>query len=97
MIKNYFKIALRNIWANKAFSFINIVGLAVSMSFGLLIILIMKEQYSFDRFHSDAERIYRINTRALRISGEREQYASVLLATTAVLKENYSFTEELFA
>jgi len=95
MIKNYIKIAIRNIWANKTFSFINIVGLSVSMSLGLLIILIVKEQYSFDRFHKDADRIYRVDTRALRVGGGSEDYASVPLPLATVLKENYSFTEDI--
>lgn len=45
MLKNYFKIALRNIRRNKTFSAINIIGLPVSISAGLLIILIIKEIY----------------------------------------------------
>ena len=95
MIKNYIKIAIRNIWANKTFSFINIVGLSVSMSLGLLIILIVKEQYSFDNFHKDADRIYRVDTRALRVGGGSEDYATVPTPLATVLKENYSFTEDI--
>ena len=95
MIRNYFIIALRNIWRNKTFSAINIIGLAVSMSLGLLIILIIRGQYQFDNFHSDAERIYRVNTTAQRVSGETENYASVPLALATLLKGNYSFSEEV--
>ena len=95
MIKNYIKIAIRNIWTNKTFSFINIVGLSVSMSLGLLIILIVKEQYSFDCFHKDADRIYRVDTRALRVGGGSEDYATVPMPLATVLKENYSFTEDI--
>ncbi len=95
MLKNYFKIAIRNIWRNKTFSLINIIGLSVSMSLGLLIILIIREQYSFDKFHDDTERIYRVNTNSLRTDGGSEQYASTALPLATVLKENYSFTEEV--
>ena len=95
MFKSYIKVALRNIWKSKAFSFINIVGLSVSMSLGLLIILIVKEQYSFDRFHSDADRIYRVNTKSLRVGGGTEDYASVPLPVAAELKDKYSFSEEI--
>src|SRR6188474_2468735 len=95
MIKNYIKIAIRNIWANKTFSFINIAGLSVSMSLGLLIILIVKEQSSFDGFHNDVDRIYRVDTKALRVGGGSEDYASVSLTLATVLKNNYSFTEEI--
>jgi len=95
MIKNYIKIALRNIWANKTFSFINIVGLSVSMSLGLLIILMVGEQYSFDRFHKDEDRIYRVNTKALRVGGGSENYASTPLPLANVLMESYSFAEDV--
>lgn len=95
MIKNYLIIALRNIRRNKTFSAINIIGLAISMSLGLLIILIIKEQFEFDNFHKDADRIYRVNTSALRVNGETENYASVPLALAEVLKDNYSFTESV--
>lgn len=63
MIKNYITIAWRNLLRNKSFSIINIAGLAFSMSVCLLIILIIKDQYSYDSFHPNKERIYRIHTR----------------------------------
>ncbi|MCB0649488.1 MAG: ABC transporter permease [Saprospiraceae bacterium] len=63
MIKNYITIAWRNLLRNKSFSIINIVGLAFSMSVCLLIILIIRDQYSYDDFHQNKERIYRIQTR----------------------------------
>jgi putative ABC transport system permease protein len=66
MFKNYFKTAWRNLLKNKTFSFINIIGLAISMSACLLIILIIADQKSYDRFHSNKERIYRINTVGVR-------------------------------
>ncbi len=95
MFKNYFNIALRNIWRNKTFSLINIIGLSVSMSLGLLIILIIKGQYSFDLFHNSAERIYRVNTNAIRTDGGNEPYATAPLPLAAVLKEGYSFAEDV--
>jgi putative ABC transport system permease protein len=60
MIKNYFKTAIRNLIKNKTFSFINIIGLAVSMSVCLLIINIIAEQNSYDKFHAKKDRVYRI-------------------------------------
>lgn len=62
MLKNYFNTALRNLLKNKTFSFINIVGLAISMSACLLGILIIADQKSYDSFHANKDRIYRINT-----------------------------------
>lgn len=62
MFKNYFKTAIRSLAKNKAFSLINIIGLAVSMAVCLLIINIIAEQKSYDAFHSKKERIYRVMT-----------------------------------
>jgi len=60
MLKNYFKIALRNIQRNKIFSFINIFGLAVGMACSLLIFLFVKDELSYDRFNKDSANIYRV-------------------------------------
>lgn len=53
MFNSILKTALRNIIRNKAFSGINLIGLSVSMSLAMLIILIVKEQMIFDNFHQD--------------------------------------------
>jgi putative ABC transport system permease protein len=63
MIGSYFKTSRRNLVRNKLFSFINIVGLAVSMSVGLLVIAIVNDLYSYDDFHEKKNRIYRVITR----------------------------------
>lgn len=60
MFKNYFKIALRNLQRNKIFSFINIVGLALGLACAMLIILYVKDEVSYDRFHKNVKNIYRI-------------------------------------
>jgi len=59
MIKNYFKIAWRNIWKNKVFSTINIVGLAVGMAAFMVIMMFVSYEKSFDNFHT--KNIYRLN------------------------------------
>jgi putative ABC transport system permease protein len=65
------------------------------MSLGMLIILIVKEQLTFDNFHKDGDRIYRINTRALRVEGGSEPYASAPFPIGRALKEDYTFTENV--
>ncbi|MEO8414362.1 MAG: ABC transporter permease [Ginsengibacter sp.] len=60
MFKNYFKIAFRNLWRHKAFSFINIMGLTVGMTACFLIFLYVKFELSYDSFHTKADRIYRV-------------------------------------
>jgi len=64
MIKNYLKIALRNIVKHKGFSFINIVGLAIGVACSILILLFVTHELSYDKFHEKADRIYRIAVRA---------------------------------
>ena len=95
MLKSILTTALRNIIRNKSFSIINLIGLSVSMSLGMLIILIVKEQLTFDNFHQDSDRIYRVNTMALRVDGGREPYASAPLPIGRALKEDYPFTENV--
>jgi putative ABC transport system permease protein len=60
MIKNYIKVALRNLAKNKGFSFINIFGLATGIACSLIIFLFIKDENSYDRFHKDADRVYRV-------------------------------------
>jgi len=95
MLRNILTIALRNIYRNRTFSLINLIGLSVSMSLAMLIIIIVKEQYTFDNFHPDRDRIFRVNTRALRIEGGSEEYASAPLPIGRTLKDEYTFTEEV--
>jgi len=61
MIKNYFKIAVRNLLKNKGFSLINIIGLAVGMTACFLIFIYVKFELSYDTFHEKADQIYRLN------------------------------------
>jgi putative ABC transport system permease protein len=60
MIKHYFKVASRNLARNKIFSFINILGLTIGMGVFLLIFQYVYFEMSYDRFHSNAENIYRL-------------------------------------
>lgn len=60
MLKNYILTALRNLWRNKFFSFINIFGLSLGISCCMLIFLYAKDEISFDHFHQHKENIYRV-------------------------------------
>lgn len=60
MLRNYLKIAFRNLGQNKVYSGINITGLAIGMACCLAIGLYVRDEYSFDRFHRQAKHIYRI-------------------------------------
>ncbi|RTL58783.1 MAG: FtsX-like permease family protein [Sphingobacteriales bacterium] len=58
MIKNFFKVAFRNLLRNKGFSFINISGLAIGMASAVLIMLWIQNETSYDQFHEKKDRIY---------------------------------------
>jgi ABC-type antimicrobial peptide transport system permease subunit len=60
MIRNYLKIAFRNLLKNKGFSFINILGLAVGMASAILILLWIQNEVSYDQFHEKKDRIYEV-------------------------------------
>jgi len=64
MIKNYFKIALRNLQRHKAFSLLNISGLAIGMACSIFILLWVQNELSYDRFNSNAKDIYRLTANA---------------------------------
>lgn len=64
MIKNYLKIAFRNIIRHKAFAAINIAGLAIGMACSIFILLWVQNELSYDRFNKNANEIYRIVARA---------------------------------
>src|SRR5215471_10287145 len=93
MLKNYITTALRHFWKNKSFSFINIAGLALSMAVCLLLIMIIKDANEYDKFHPNSDRIYRINTEALRKGGGSEPYASSPYIVGATLASTYTGIE----
>ena len=59
MFTNYLKIAVRNLLKNKLFSGLNLMGLALGIAVALLLLVFVKEELSFDRYHSKVDRIYR--------------------------------------
>jgi putative ABC transport system permease protein len=74
MLKNYFKIAFRNLWKNKGYSAINIFGLAAGIATCLLISLYVLDELSYDKFNKNAERIYRVNA-DIKFGGAEQKLA----------------------
>jgi putative ABC transport system permease protein len=72
MLKNYFKIALRNMLRNKVYSLINILGLSIGVACCLLLALYIQEEYSVDKHHARVEDVYRITTSFKNINNFRE-------------------------
>lgn len=88
MFKNYLKIALRNIRRHKAYSFINILGLAIGMACCLFITLWILDELSFDKFHADSDQIYqalgngRISSTPLPLAAAlKEKFPEVIYAS----------------
>jgi putative ABC transport system permease protein len=86
MIKNYFKTAFRNLVKYKGYSFINITGLAMGIACCLLIILYVKDELTFDRFHENGENIYRMQT-SITMNDNKQVFNAVGLPTGPTMKE----------
>jgi putative ABC transport system permease protein len=93
MIKNYFKIAFRNLWKHKSFSAINIVGLALGLACFIVIALYVTDELSYDRYNEKADRIYRINS-DIRFGGTDLIMAVSADPMGAALKKDYPQVEE---
>jgi len=84
MLRSYIKTALRNIKKYKVYSFINIAGLAVGMACCILIFLWIQDELSYDRFHDNTDRIYRVVS-----SLEGEWTSTSPWAISDVLKDDF--------
>lgn len=92
MIKNYLKIALRNLKRNKVMSFINISGLAIGIATCLLILLFVQYEWSFDRYHEKADRIVRVVFKGT-VQGEKLNEANVMPPVAEALTEEFPEVE----
>ncbi len=93
MFSNYFKIAFRNLWKNKAFSFINIAGLAVGMASAILILLWIQNEMSHDHFHEKADRIYTLNNRD-KFNGDLWAWSSTPKILGPTVKQEFPEVED---
>ena len=93
MLKNYLKVAWRNLVKNKTFSIINIAGLAIGLACFILIALYVLDEISFDRFHDKSDRIYRIHS-SIRMGGSDLNLAVASDPMGATLKKDYPEVEE---
>ena len=76
MIKYYLVLFVRNLQRQKLFSFINLLGLTVSIVSTLLIYLYVRNEFSYDGFHKNADRIYRVNQTFIWGEGDNHQFSS---------------------
>ena len=70
MFKNYFKTAWRNLARNKIYSLINIAGLSLGLACAMLIMLYVKDEVSYDRFHKNVSEIYRLDKQSTKDNGD---------------------------
>ncbi|HWD89137.1 MAG TPA: ABC transporter permease [Mucilaginibacter sp.] len=92
MIKNYLKTAFRSLKKNRAFTAINILGLALGFTASLLIVFYVTDELSYDRYNVNADRIYRVNE-DLKLGGNKVQYAVCMPPLAQVLKSDFPAVE----
>ncbi|WP_338869332.1 ABC transporter permease [Spirosoma sp. SC4-14] len=93
MIRNYVKIAFRNLQRNKGYTLINVAGLALSMACSILIFTLVSHHLSFDNFHSNSNRIYRVVTEMHR---DNIGYASSVPSPLGKhFRNDYTFAEKI--
>jgi putative ABC transport system permease protein len=93
MLRNYFTIALRSLLKNKTFSFINVAGLSIGLAGVITIVAYVKLELSYDRFHVNADNIYRITTEQFN-DGAQEHSAQNASALAPILNESLAGLEK---
>ncbi|MEO5592811.1 MAG: ABC transporter permease [Chitinophagaceae bacterium] len=93
MLKNYFKIAFRNLWKRKGYSFINILGLTIGMASAILILLWIQNELSFDRFYKKSDRLYTMYNRD-KFNGEMWAWNSTPKIMATTIKHDYPEVED---
>jgi putative ABC transport system permease protein len=94
MYKNYLLVTLRVFNREKLYSILNVSGLALGFSCCIMIFLFIEDELSFDQFHADKDRIYRISAAYMR-QGKWEPYASNSWRTAELLEAKYSEIEKM--
>lgn len=94
MFKNYVKVALRNILKHKFFSAINIIGLVIGMTCCLFIFIYVQDELSYDKFHRDYEKIYRIGLHG-KIAGQEIYTSNTCLPVGPTMKNEIPGVEEV--
>lgn len=89
MLKNYIRSAIRNFQKNKGFSFLNIIGLAIGIASSLLIMQYVKYEKSYDTFHNDSDRIYRVQYNGYSNGNLNFECAAAVPAVGPALKDNF--------
>ncbi len=94
MLKNYFKLAWRNLLRHKVYSAINIVGLATGISACILIFFYVKDELTYERHFAHYNRICRVVT-DLQVQGQQDNFARSSAPLAAALRQNYPEVEQV--
>ncbi|WP_128546003.1 ABC transporter permease [Larkinella soli] len=94
MFRNYLTIAFRNLWKNKVFALVNLLGLAVGITACLLILQYVSFELNFDRFHPDFDRIYRVTNDRFQ-QGKLVQHGTITYPTVGpTMAKDYQEIED---
>ncbi|MDE2726990.1 MAG: ABC transporter permease, partial [Gemmatimonadota bacterium] len=94
MFRNYLTVAVRHLNRQKGYASINVMSLALGIACALLILLYIRDELSYDRYHEKADRIYRV------ISEERDgdqvvRTAEVMMPTVKFMREDFPEVEDM--
>lgn len=96
MLRSYFRMSLRSLWAHKGNSFINVFGLAIGIAAAVVILAIIRYELSFDRFHTNAHRTFRIVT-VIRPDGDTRYSPGVAYPLPEAVKNEIPVIENITA
>ena len=97
MFKSYFKTAWRILWRNKIYTSINVLGLSLGICACITIYLISGYELSFDTFHPDKDRIFRVMTTSHFAAGDQDVMSKVPFSSVAAARRELPFVEAISA
>jgi putative ABC transport system permease protein len=95
MLKNYLVVALRNLRRQKGYAFINVVGLAVGLACCLLILLLVRHEWSYDDFHANADRLHRVVIQETAPDGAVEYHDKIQPSVADELQATFPAVERV--
>ncbi|NND32706.1 MAG: FtsX-like permease family protein [Saprospiraceae bacterium] len=93
MLTNFLKIAWRNLWRNKNYSIVNIIGLGIGLASVMLIVTYVQDEISYDRFYPDGDRIYRMSLER-KYPGRSREYAIIPQSYASSVKADLAGIED---
>ena len=93
MLRHYFTITIRHLRRHKGYSILNVFGLAIGMVCAILIGLYVQDELSYDRFHENADRIFRVSSRGM-IGNTYSNHTQTPAPMAKALKRDFSDIEQ---